>query len=201
MRHTQELTAAEAAFVLEEPPKAVKKALDEGPIEAPVVRRGGMMVRVLDRADVVYLYAARLLKDELTPRTRGELYAAMKHKLTRRVAFGRFKIDIADALDAVDQRLARLADLKNAVSFRADGEAVIRGTDVEVHRIAALLEGGLSPADIIEDYPGLTRKQIETARAFATAYPKAGRPYPKTTLKRVLRKSKLHALDGVLGGE
>lgn len=201
MPETQKFTPAEAAFVLGEPPKAVKKALDEGPVEASLGRHRGMKVRLLDRADVVYLYAARLLKDELTPRIRTELYHAMKHKLTSQVAFGRFRIDITDALAAVDGRLERLAQLKDSVDFQEDGEPVIRGTDIEVHRIAALLEGGMSVEEIIEDFPSLTRSQVEAARQFAAAHPKPGRPYPKTTFKRLLRNSRLHELDDVLGDE
>ena len=34
-------TTAEVAFVLREPVKAVKKALDEGPVEAKLVQRPG----------------------------------------------------------------------------------------------------------------------------------------------------------------
>jgi uncharacterized protein (DUF433 family) len=78
------------------------------------------------------------------------------------------------------------------------GEPMIKGTAIEVHRIAALLEGGMTAEEIAEDYPGLTRDQIEAAREFAVAHPKAGRPYPKTTFKRLLQNSRLHELDEVL---
>ncbi len=201
MAETQRLTAAEAAFVLNELPKAVRKALDEGPIEATVIRRRGVSVRMLERVDVIYLYAASLLKEELTPTSRQELYHAMKRKLSRHVGFGRIRIDIADAVDVVDQRLARLAELKGRVDFSDDGERMSKGTDIEVHRIAALLDGGMTAEEISKDYPGLSRDQVEAAREFAAAYPKPGRPYPKTTFKRLLRTSRLHELDDVLADE
>jgi len=195
------LSAAEAAFVLNELPKTVRKALDEGPIEATLVQSSSGAVRMLDRVDVIYLYAANLLKRELTSTSRQELYHAMKRKLSRQMAFGRIRIDIADAVDVVDQRLARLAELKSHVDFSDGGDPMIKGTDIEVHRIAALLDGGMTSGEISEDYPGIAQGQVEAAREFAAAYPKPGRPYPKTTFKRLLRTSRLHELDDVLADE
>lgn len=78
MGQTLQLTAAEAAFVLEEPLRAIKKALDEGPIRPALVRRAGARVRALDRSDLVYLFVARALKEEIAPKARAELYEALK---------------------------------------------------------------------------------------------------------------------------
>ena len=75
---------------------------------------------------------------------------------------------------------------------------MLKGSDVEVHRISALLDGGLGPREVCEDYPSLTPGQVETARAYAEAYPKTGRPYPRTTAKRALRGAGFEALDEVL---
>lgn len=51
-------TTAEAAFVLREPIKAVKKALDEGPVEAQLVHKpGARPVRAIAWADLLYLLA------------------------------------------------------------------------------------------------------------------------------------------------
>jgi molybdopterin-biosynthesis enzyme MoeA-like protein len=82
-----------------------------------------------------------------------------------------------------------------------DGEAVLKGTDVEAHRIAALLAGGMGAEEVREDYPSLTLEQIATARAYAEAYPKSGRPYPAKTVKRALKGAGLEALDEVLDKE
>lgn len=67
-----------------------------------------------------------------------------------------------------------------------------------MHRTAALLAGGMPPEQIREDYPSLTLDQVMTAKAYADAYPKTGRPYPASTVKRALRKAGLEALDEVL---
>jgi hypothetical protein len=63
-----QFTAAEAAFVLREPVRAVKKSLDLGPVRPVLVRRAGASVRAIEWRDLFYLYAVRALRDELTPR-------------------------------------------------------------------------------------------------------------------------------------
>jgi uncharacterized protein (DUF433 family) len=198
-----QFTAAEAAFVLREPVRAVKKALDAGPVRPALLQRAGAPVRVIGWPDLFYLFAVRALREELTPKARGEFYEALQREPLERgreVRFGRFRIAVADLIEEVERRTAELAKLADKVEFRDDGEAVLKGSDVEVYRIAALLAGGLSVDQVLADYPSLSRDAVEVARAYAEAYPKPGRPYPRTTAKRALRGAGLEALDEVLGG-
>lgn len=200
MREAHEFTAAEAAFVLREPVKAVKKALDEGPVRARLVARPGGRVRAIDEADLLYLFAVQALRDELTPRGRGQFYRALKvaPEDVREVRFGRISVAINDLKVEVAGRAREFAALSDEVEFRPDGEAVLKGTDVEVHRVAALLGGGLTPEDVCEDYPFLSLEAVAVAKAYADAHPKLGRPYPRTTAKRALKGAGLEALDEVL---
>jgi uncharacterized protein (DUF433 family) len=195
-------TTAEVAFVLGEPVKAVKKALDEGPVEAKLVHKpGGRPVREIAWADLLYLFAARSLREELTPKARTEFYHALKRTQldrVREVRFGRLCIAIDDLKAEVEKRARELVRLAKKIEFRTDGEAVLKNTTVEAHRIAALLAGGMSPEELREDYPSLTSDQIATARAYAEAYPKSGRPYPAKTVKKALKGAGLEALDEVL---
>jgi hypothetical protein len=78
MSETLRFTAAEAAFVLQEPIKSVKKALDEGPIRPVLFRKAGTAVRAIDWSDLLYLYVVRVLRDELTPKARSEFYEALR---------------------------------------------------------------------------------------------------------------------------
>lgn len=201
MRAAQEFTAAEAAFVLREPVKAVKKALDEGPVQARLVARLGGRVRAIDEADLIYLFAVQALRDELTPKGRGEFYHALKGapvEDVHEVRFGRLSVAIDDLKAEVAERARELEALAERVEFRPDREAVLKGTDVEVHRVAALLEGGLTPEEVCEDYPSLDLEAVAVARAYAESHPKPGRPYPRTTAKRALKGAGLEALDEVL---
>ncbi len=195
-------TAAEVAFVLREPVKAIKKALDEGPVRAKLVRKaGGSAVRAVEWADVIYLFAIRTLRNELTPKARNEFYRALKRvpiERTHEVRFGRLSVAIDDLKAEVQKRTQELAGLAEKVEFRRDGEAILKGTDIEVHRVASLLGGGMTAEQICEDYPSLRPEAIATAKAYAEAHPKAGRPYPSKTVKRAIAGAGLEALDEVL---
>ncbi|MBN9505365.1 MAG: DUF433 domain-containing protein [Altererythrobacter sp.] len=198
MGHTAQFTAAEAAFVLREPVRAVKKSLDLGPVRPVLLRRQGGSVRAIEWRDLFYLYAVRALRDELTPKARGEFYEALQQTPIERrdeVSFGRFRVSVRDLVEEVEQRTSDLAALAEKVEFRADGEPLLKGAEVEVYRIAALLDGGASIEQVLEDYPSLSREHVATARAYADAYPKAGRPYPRTSVKRALQGAGLEALD------
>ena len=198
MAHTAQFTAAEAAFVLREPVRAVKKALDAGPVRPVLLRRAGAPVRAIEWRDLFYLYAVRALRDELTPKARTEFYEALQQAPIERgdeVRFGRFRISVSDLVKDVERRTTDLTALADKVEFRADGEPMLKGTSTEVYRIAALLEGGAPIEQVLEDYPSLSRNQVETAQAYAEAYPKAGRPYPRTSVKRALQGAGLEALD------
>jgi uncharacterized protein (DUF433 family) len=202
MAQSTRFTAAEAAFVLREPIRSVKKALDSGPVR-PVLRHGsGTGVRTIGWADLFYLFAVRALREELTPKARVAFYNAVRHERLgpgAEVRFGRFRVAVDDLIGELERRAAGLVALADKVVFRDDGEAVLKGTDVEVHRIAALLDGGMSVDSVLEDYPSLSRDSIETARAYADAHPRPGHPYPRTTLKRALHGAGLEDLDEVLG--
>lgn len=204
MSKTVAFTAAEVAFVLREPVKTVKKALDEGPVEPRLMKKAGATVRTVDRTDLLYFFVVRALRDQLTPLARVQLYNAMKRSpIEHEIHFGRLSVTIDDLIAEVRRREQELADLAERVEFRQDGEAMLKGMGVEVHRIAAFLDGGMTPEQIVEDYPSLTFEAIATAKAYAEAYPKAGRPYPPTTFKRAAQGPGigLEALDEVMDDE
>lgn len=199
-------TTAEVAFVLREPIKAVRKALDEGPVEAKLVRKPGAArpVRQVAWADLIYLFAIRMLREELTPKARLDFYQALKDAQVdraREVRFGRLSVAIDDLRAELEQRARQLAELADKVEFRKDGEALLKHTSIEAHRIAALLAAGMSASAVRKDYPTLTDEQIATAKAYAEAYPKSGRPYPAKTVKQAVKGAGLEALDEVLDEE
>jgi uncharacterized protein (DUF433 family) len=175
--------------------------LDAGPVQPVLLRRAGSHVRAIDQSDLFYLYAVRALKDELTPKARGAFHEALIRQWDNHdgeVRFGRFRVAISDLLEEVEQRTLHLADLSKKIEFRSDGEALLKGPNIEAHRIAALLDGGMTIDAILYDYPSLSREQIIAAMAYGAAHPKSGRPYPPVTAKQALRSSGLDALDDVL---
>ncbi len=92
-------------------------------------------MRAIGWSDLFYLYAVRALRDELMPKARTEFYKAPQQApINRRdeVRFGRFRISVSDLVKEVEQRMTDLAELAEKVAFRADGDPVLKGTEIEV---------------------------------------------------------------------
>lgn len=58
------------------------------------------------------------------------------------------------------------------------GKPVVKGTRLAVEFIIELLAQGWSEAEILENYPGLTREDIRGCLAYASAMLHAERIYP-----------------------
>lgn len=60
------------------------------------------------------------------------------------------------------------------------GKPVVKGTRLAVEFIVELLAQGWSEATILENYPGLTRADIQACLAYASAVLRTERVYPLT---------------------
>lgn len=193
---TPEFTVSEAAFVLDRPKRAIDRAIDQGEIDLVVQTSSGTIYdielktprRAIGRAELRYLMCVHTgLYNDLNPTGRRRIYQAIKKTpLNDHLVPWHGTVLTLDSVDeALNSGLERLEALRSAVDFETRDEPVLRGTDVPVHAIAALSKGQTTE-EILEDYPGLTREQLRTATDYATAYPKAGRPYPARSLKRMV---------------
>jgi uncharacterized protein (DUF433 family) len=149
---------------------------------------GKAIQRLLGPAELRFFRLAHELHKDLTPAGRRRLYAALR-KLsteTHRVKLGDLDLDLSRIDSDLKARLGRLDNIRQRVD-RVGGEqdAVIRGTDIPAHLIAALAREQ-TVEEILEDFPSLERVQIEGAIEFGKAYPKRGRPYAVRSLKRTL---------------
>jgi uncharacterized protein (DUF433 family) len=68
-------------------------------------------------------------------------------------------------------------------------EPLIRGTSIPIFRVAALLKGGMTVNQVLEDFPSLTRGDVEGAEEYADTHVNVWREYPKVSLKRLLQNS------------
>jgi uncharacterized protein (DUF433 family) len=195
---SEPLTTAQAAFVVGQPLDTFRKVIEKAPLKLNVIKRGGHRIRQFRFADLVFLHAYGELKQDLTPKSQAALYQAMlvtpRHKLADEVAFGNQRYNVRHHLQVVESKLKELEDLADQIDS-SGREALIKGTHVEAHRIAALLDGGMTVGDVLRDYPSLRENQVLAAKAFAEANPKAGRPYPATTAKSAMRSADFSALD------
>jgi len=184
---SSDFTAAEAAFVTGRPLSAIRKAVSEGALRAR--RRGTDRAgtRLLGLPELRYLRALDRLQDRLSPVAQGELYAAVRAlgPDEHRVELGPLAVDLTTFDREVEERLRRLGAVREAVDGHGQKDPVLRGTDVSVYVIAALVGGG-GPDEALYAYPSLSPEQVMAAAEYARAYPKKGRPYPAKSFKRML---------------
>jgi uncharacterized protein (DUF433 family) len=96
------------------------------------------------------------------------------------------------------QDTTRIAEV-NVVVTISTTEPMVPGTKIPLYRIAALFNGGMSVADIAEDFPSLTQQQIIDAYHYASANPPPlGNHYPTQSLKRLLRNSGFRRVETAL---
>ena len=190
-------TAAQAAVILNEPLGVLRKVVEREPVRPRIVERKGVRVRHFGLADLVYLHAYPELKEDYTPAGRSKLYESLvkvaRHGSVAEVAAGSYRFDFGRHFNEVKSRLDELEALTDEIAV-TDDEAFIKGTRIQAHRIAALLEG-MTVEDVRADYPSLSERQIRAAQAYAEANPRPGRPFPKTTAKAALRGVDLSVLD------
>jgi len=188
---------SKAAFVLREPVEDVRRTVERRQIQSHLVICGGRKVRAVDHKTLVFLSWANEHHADLKPALYKKFYESLRrHKgLPTEISSGTFQASLVEAVREVQARLETLHELEKQVERNAAGEPVLKGTEVEVHRIAALRAGGMTSAEVRKDYPSLTPDQIDFASAYAAANPKPGRPYPKLTAKEALRRADFSALE------
>jgi uncharacterized protein (DUF433 family) len=194
-------TTAQAAVILKEPLEHVKSALQREFVVHEIAKEPGPFGRRLSWADLVFLHALPEMKDRLAPQGRAEIYRSLqavewtKPGRAGRVHFaGDFHFDFGRHLAQVKAGVKGLQQLHKDVDASGK-EPLIRGANIEAYRIAALMDG-MSVEEILQDYPSLNARQVLAARAYADAHPKKGRPYPKVSARRSLRKTDAAAEGG-----
>ncbi|MET0430157.1 MAG: DUF433 domain-containing protein [Microvirga sp.] len=187
----------EAAFVLREPVEEVRRTIDRKQVDTHMVTDGGRKVRALDHKTLVFLSWAREHQEDLRPTLWRKLYESLRQhpELPTHIDTGVFRASLDKAAKEVDSRLKTLRELETGIARNAVGDVVLKGTDIEVHRIASLLSGGMSTDEILNDYPSLRADQIAFACTYAATYPKAGRPFPKLTAKAAMAQADFSELD------
>lgn len=182
------LTLSEASYVVGRSSAIINKAVDRGVIRATLQRRGKSTLRRLGPAELRFLKLAGDLDRDFTPQGRRKLYEALRRlpTTTHRLALGALELNLSDVDRQIESRLRRLEEIRATVDVGgSESEPMIRGTRVPVYVIAGLARGQTAE-EILEDYPSLAREQVEGAIEYAKAYPKAGRPYPARSFKRMI---------------
>ena len=192
------LTTSEAGYVLERSHLAINKAVDTGLIRTSVRRgpRGQGTLRILGKPELRFLKLADVLDKDFTLLGQRKIYEAIRRlpEQEHQLRIGVLTVELSPLDRAIEERLGRLMELRSYVERPASGEPVIRGTAVPVYVVASLAKGE-TVEEILEDYPSLTRAQIESAIEYAKAYPKKGRPYPARSFKRMVADMGLDEIE------
>ena len=192
------LTTSEAGYVLERSHLAINKAVDTGLIRTSVRRgpRGQGTLRILGKPELRFLKLADVLDKDFTLLGQRKIYEAIRRlpEQEHQLRIGVLTVELSPLDRAFEERLGRLMELRSYVERPASGEPVIRGTAVPVYVVASLAKGE-TVEEILEDYPSLTRAQIESAIEYAKAYPKKGRPYPARSFKRMVADMGLDEIE------
>ncbi len=188
-------TLTQAAQILSIEPDQLRKRVDRGLLAKSYVQQHGRKLRAVDGIDIVFL----LISDAIAPKLRNVVYLQLKQWPETRYLQGSMAIEVkaASGNHTVDVSLDR--PIKDAIAgidalertvAPIDRDGTITGKGVKAHRIAALMEGGMSLDEVLRDYPNLTGADIKSSIAYAKANPKHGRPYPTRTVKAALRKGR-----------
>lgn len=170
------LTTTEATALTGLDERAVRKDVEHGILDA------GTPPRFAEVA-LVYLRACACFAFHLDAKDRKRLYADIANALERgltRVDLGPgWTLDVAAVATDLRRRVADFEAWRAALVARDDilgGEPVFPGSRLAVRHVGKMLARGADPAEVREDYPELTERDIEFARLFAVAYPRIGRP-------------------------
>jgi uncharacterized protein (DUF433 family) len=188
-------TITQAAMIIEKPPQLLQKTVERAPVKPALAQRGGKRIYVFEMRDLVFFCALDDMKDGITSSRQGELYKALKNipKQTAigTVSVGSLRYDFKPYVRRVKKNIEAAEKLFKLIDRTGD-EPVIKGTDINAYRIAALHDG-MTVEEILQDYPSLSEQQVLAAKAYAESNPKAGRPYPKNTAKKIMREARADA--------
>lgn len=191
----------EAAAIAEIPPATVRTVLEKKSLRPSHKQRAGKTIRHrFSAGDVLLLkvlveFPFPLSRDDKQSLAkilaRGNTRAAQWSRKGENLVYRSGKIQML-----VDCKLFRQIVDRNVATFRwgkrrvissagvLGGELVFRGTRISLPHVASLFRKGVPEKEIREDFPALSRLDLQYARLFSTFSEKPGRPRKRLALQR-----------------
>lgn len=171
-------SANEAACITDVPLKEVHRIIDRGLLDGAVeVVDGG---RVLLGAGLLALKLVHETKLLLTLTGRRQLVHSLLRQVDAQAArTSCVSVDVEPMRGTIQRGIAKLQQAREEIVSDPGvltGTPCIRGTRIPAHDIAEMLANGDSIESILDDFPWISRWQIELAAVYARAYPRRGRP-------------------------
>jgi uncharacterized protein (DUF433 family) len=177
------LNRREAAFLADVPLRAVDKAIEEKVARPRRARVRGtaldsddtVAIAVIAKAGVALRPSMKKQIRSWTPTFRKQISKASELALSN-VVVVRPDSSLRKIARSVDRYLEdRERYIESNLEVR-QGEPVIVGTRLPVYAVAERLRRGDSIEQLAEDYPGVPKRAFQTARIYAEAHPRRGRP-------------------------
>jgi uncharacterized protein (DUF433 family) len=193
-------TPAEAGAVSGLKLKAVHNAIDKRIVEpAPRAPRSPQMrrpaPRYLTADDLVRLRLWQGVGEALSAERRQRLFREIAARPTARTvkADDLLIVDVGEARKQVDRGVRDLEAAEALVvrdKATLGGEPVFTGTRIPVYGIAAMLQAGATPEELLSGYPKLDARMLSLATIWTAAHPRRGRPKSLSGLGLTLKSSK-----------
>jgi uncharacterized protein (DUF433 family) len=120
-----------------------------------------------------------------------------EHAKLLRFESGCVTISLGEPVSAAMAGLNRLGDALRRIVEDPEirgGLPVVRGTRISVYEIAdAVSSDGIKIA--LEDFPALSREDVEAAMLYATAHPRTGRPRANSSPRRLVSEETVDLTD------
>jgi uncharacterized protein (DUF433 family) len=171
-------TPAEAAALLGLPERQIRKEVEHKLFGTARPLR-------LAFPALVYLEALRLMDLELGVGDRKKLLTKIRKAMAASSApeevqlTAVLSLKLGPVVRDVVAKVEAFTRWKDGLVSKAEilgGEPVFARSRLAVRHVGALAERGERVAQILEDYPYLTERDVEFARLYARAYPRLGRP-------------------------
>ena len=175
-------SAAEVGVVAGVPVKAVYKVMEQSLPPEFVIRRKRQ--RLLTRWGALCVVIDREIPKDVPMAVRKEVFAQIKRAKRSGAATSQRGIlnYVVDVRSAANKMEADLARYRKAMKLIVEdpsiqgGAATFKGTRILVQHIADLLSQGATHAELLADYPRLTREMINAASVYGKSHPRRGRP-------------------------
>ena len=175
-------TPAEAAAVSGLGLKAVNNLIDKHIIDVARPAVGGRAARrYLTHSHLLCMRLEHFLAGTLPVERRQQLFEEVDaHPDTQMIKANTvLHVDVAEARREVDARVRELEAAEAEIHSDPavlSGEPVFRGTRIPVYGVAAMLDAGAPPDELLLGYPALDARRLALARLWAAAHPRRGRP-------------------------
>jgi len=171
-------TTTEAAALLDLPERQIRKEFEHGLLSSKTRPR-------ISFSSLVYLLTLKQIGLDLGVADRKRLLKAVRNALAHGAQPEAVSLttvltlQIGTVVRDVESKVKAFDDWKGKLVSSPDilgGEPVFPRSRLAVRHVGAIAERGETVEHILEDYPYITARDVEFARTFTRAYPRAGRP-------------------------